>query len=130
MDLSDITNDIYEATPFSYFRKRLVSQQKGQNDAIHFGITSLLLNNIDNYRTMDPTRPFRPSKWLFNSPRSCIQKQKYYQQFLRKLPKVAKYPNLTFFGPFKHWQIILKTINSNQSFDSLSVPSLGSIVPQ
>ena len=39
----------------SYFKTGLISHQRKLNDAINLGSTSLLLNNIDNYRKMGQT---------------------------------------------------------------------------
>ena len=49
-------------------------------------------------------------------------KEKLSDHFWENWQKVAKQPNLTFFGP---WKMTFTVIQSNPSFDSSLVPSLG-----
>ena len=52
-------------------------------------------------------------------------KEKLSDCFWENWQKVAKQPNLTFFGPFK---MTFRAIQSNTYFDSSLVPSLGSFL--
>ena len=56
--------------------------------------------------------------------------EKVIWPFLRKLAKVSKQPNFTFFGPFGPWKITFRVSQWNPSFDSLFVPALGSFMPK
>ena len=55
-------------------------------------------------------------------------KEKLSNRFWENWQKVAKQPNLTFFGPFGPWKLTFRVIQSNPSFGSPSAPSLGSFM--
>ena len=52
-------------------------------------------------------------------------KEKLSDHFRENLQKVAKQPNLTFFKPFGPRKMTFRVIQSNPSFGSSLVPSLG-----
>ena len=58
----------------------------------------------------------------------AINKEKLSDHFWENWQKVAKQQNLTFFEPFGPWKITFRVIQSNPSFGSSLVPSLGSFL--
>ena len=121
----------------SYFRTGLVLQQRSYMMQYiwaalpYYWIIAIIMGKWAKPDLSDLENDLNSSldSWSTSSLRSCIQAiKKSYQTPLRKLAKSSKTAKFDIFLPFGPWKITFRVIQSNASFDSSLVPSLGSFL--
>ena len=127
----------------SYFRAGLVSQQRCYMmqyiwAALRcYWIISIIMGkwakpDLSDLENDLLNNSMKSISWQFIniiSKKLCTKnKEKLSKRFWENWQKVAKQPNLTFFGPFRPWKLTFRVIQSNPSSGSPSAPSLGSFM--
>ena len=118
--------------PFNVIQGQILSDKLKGHIWLTLCISYKLWSNLSDVENDLLNNSMKSISWqLINiiPKKLCARnKGKLSDSFWENLQKVAKQPNFTFFWPFGPWKMTFRAIQSNPSFDSSLVLSLGSFL--